>query len=58
MMTTLVHYSILGGIVFGEDGFLALSRWCMVFCYKEHIVGVRIFFSVILVFGCVLPYCR
>jgi hypothetical protein len=40
-MMALVHYSLLGGIVFGVDGFLVLFWWCLVRCYKEMF---RIFF--------------
>jgi hypothetical protein len=27
-MVALVHYSLSGGIAFGEDGFLVMSWWC------------------------------
>jgi hypothetical protein len=31
----LMHCFLLGGVVFGEDGFLVLSWWCLVRCYKQ-----------------------
>jgi hypothetical protein len=34
-MMALVHCYLLEGIAFGEDGFLVLSWWCLVRCYKK-----------------------
>jgi hypothetical protein len=34
-VTTLVQCSLLGAVTFEDDGFLVLSWWCLVRCYKK-----------------------
>jgi hypothetical protein len=34
-ITTLVHYSLLGGIDFGETRLMVLPWWCYLCCYKK-----------------------
>jgi hypothetical protein len=41
---------LLGGITFGVDGFLVLSWWCLVRCYKELVTVAGLSFYLIIIF--------
>jgi hypothetical protein len=49
---TLIYDQDDDGAALGEDGFLMLSWWCLVRCYKEQITVAGLFFFVILLYFC------
>jgi hypothetical protein len=47
-MMVLVHCFLRGGIIFGVDGFLVLTWWCLVRGFEKLVTVVELFFYVIL----------
>jgi hypothetical protein len=59
-MMVFAHYFLLGDDVFGENGFIVLSWWCLDRCYKKWNLVAGFFFYVVLISflaGCNLYLC-